>query len=241
MSRWIPLAALLVLLAAPAAQAVEVFTNFHNGENIGFPPMEVPAAIYGGFGHGGWNPHAQGTPFRSINPVPSMMPTGQAPGRFGIGGPHGMCLPSEVSQPVQETQVEQSIYVSDRRHGRWQRSGSANSGNSSEESSNEASSNRSNEQPTIAPSKTDEALPSTMKNGPTKSILPKAQTPGPAAVVHPDAADEFSDSATLYGDVVESMAIESDSQSPDNIDRRLKSTAEKWSKASALFPSGDFN
>jgi hypothetical protein len=66
-------------LLASQAEAIEMFTNFNNGTNIGFPPMEVPVGIYRGFGHGGWNPHAEGTFFRSNPPVPAMTPTGQLP------------------------------------------------------------------------------------------------------------------------------------------------------------------
>ena len=65
---------ILAIGAAMPAQAIEMFTNFHNGENIGFPPMQVPVAIYG---RGGWNCAAmQGAPFRTVDPVPAMTPTG---------------------------------------------------------------------------------------------------------------------------------------------------------------------
>ncbi len=65
---------ILAMCAAVPARAVEMFTNFHNGENIGFPPMQVPVAIYG---RGGWNCAAMQDPaFRTVDPVPAMSPTG---------------------------------------------------------------------------------------------------------------------------------------------------------------------
>jgi hypothetical protein len=80
MRRFVVLAALAAAaLLASRADAIEMFTNFNNGTNVGFPPMEVPVGIYGGFGRGGWNPHAQGTFFRANPPVPAMTPTGQLP------------------------------------------------------------------------------------------------------------------------------------------------------------------
>ncbi len=59
------------------AAALEMFTSFHNGENVGFPPLEVPTKFYG---HGGWHATAQCRPERieSIEPVPAMTPTGRA-------------------------------------------------------------------------------------------------------------------------------------------------------------------
>lgn len=82
MYRLVGLVAMLLACAATRAEAVEMFTNFHLGENVGFPPMQVPYGIYGGLGRGGWNPYAEGTPLKTWPPVPSMMPTGQVPGGF---------------------------------------------------------------------------------------------------------------------------------------------------------------
>ena len=109
-------AALVAALLASQADAIEMFTNFNNGTNVGFPPMEVPVGIYRGFGRGGWNPHAEGTYFRSNPPVPAMMPTGQEP--------RPMIRTSGVSErnfasAERSSDVE---YVSDRRRGgRFQR------------------------------------------------------------------------------------------------------------------------
>jgi len=80
MRRTVAFTALAVAaLLASQADAIEMFTNFNNGQNIGFPPMEVPVGIYRGFGRGGWNPHAEGMYLKSNPPVPAMMPTGQLP------------------------------------------------------------------------------------------------------------------------------------------------------------------
>jgi len=82
MYRLVGLVAMVLACAATRAEAVEMFTNFHLGENVGFPPMQVPYGVYGGLGRGGWNPYAEGTPLKTWPPVPSMMPTGQVPGGF---------------------------------------------------------------------------------------------------------------------------------------------------------------
>lgn len=82
MYRLVGLVAMVLACATPRAEAVEMFTDFHLGENVGFPPMQVPYGIYGGLGRGGWNPYAEGAPLKTWPPVPSMMPTGQVPGGF---------------------------------------------------------------------------------------------------------------------------------------------------------------
>ncbi len=74
--------AIVLVFASAHAEAVELFTNFHYGENVGFPPMQVPYGIYGGLGRGGWNPDAEGMPLKTWPNTPSMMPTGQNPGGF---------------------------------------------------------------------------------------------------------------------------------------------------------------
>ncbi len=74
--------AIVLVFAYAPAEAVELFTNFHLGENVGFPPMQVPYGIYGGLGRGGWNPDAEGMPLKSMPDTPAMMPTGQNPGGF---------------------------------------------------------------------------------------------------------------------------------------------------------------
>ena len=60
MSRHLLSVAIIVSFAAVRAEAIEMFTNFHNGENLGFPPMEVPIGMYPGFGRGGWAPGVVG-------------------------------------------------------------------------------------------------------------------------------------------------------------------------------------
>jgi hypothetical protein len=114
------LAVIASIAVTGRAQAIEMFTNFNNGQNIGFPPLEVPTRIYGGFGRGGWNPHAEGMPLKTNPPVPAMMPTGQIPGRtfdyYGRGpamttGSEGTASPRQL--------------VSDRRRTRWQRGSTA--------------------------------------------------------------------------------------------------------------------
>jgi hypothetical protein len=75
MYRLLLLFSVAMVLLVPSANAIEMFTNFHNGENVGFPPLEVPIAIYG---HGGWTCQADVRPqkVKSIEPVPAMTPTG---------------------------------------------------------------------------------------------------------------------------------------------------------------------
>ena len=119
MRRALTLTVLATLAITARAQAIEMFTNFNNGQNIGFPPLEVPTRIYGGFGRGGWNPHAIGMPLKTNPPVPAMMPTGQIPGRraFDYYGPApGVMVGNDGINSQRQT-------VSDRRRGRWQRGG----------------------------------------------------------------------------------------------------------------------
>ena len=138
------------------AEAIEMFTNFHNGENIGFPPMQVPYSVYGGMGHGGWNPHATGMhlPPEPFPAVPAMTPTGQYPaGRFfdyyGAAPDHTVGMTGNV---------EQEQLVSDRRHGRWQRGGTnsdaeMNQGNSATNEKNPSDSSRREESAGPVPAK----------------------------------------------------------------------------------------
>ena len=88
MSRWILSITLVASVLAVRAEAIEMFTNFNNGQNVGLPPMEVPISMYPGFGRGGWAPGVVGAPLRTMPPVPSMSPTGPAPMIFhrGNGG-----------------------------------------------------------------------------------------------------------------------------------------------------------
>lgn len=80
MLRPICLSAFFAALLAGQAQAVELFTNFHYGENVGFPSMNVPVSIYGGLGRGGWNCRAiDQIPVKSIPPEPAVTPTGCTP------------------------------------------------------------------------------------------------------------------------------------------------------------------
>jgi hypothetical protein len=116
---------LAALAVAGRASAIEMFTNFNNGQNIGFPPLEVPTRIYGGFGRGGWNPHAEGMPLKTNPPVPAMMPTGQIPGGRTFdyyGRPPGVMIGNGGTASQREL-------VSDRRRARWQR-GSLSASNS---------------------------------------------------------------------------------------------------------------
>jgi hypothetical protein len=65
---------------AGQAQAIELFTNFHYGENVGFPSMNVPVSMYGGIGRGGWNCRAiDQQPVDWIPPEPAVTPTGCTP------------------------------------------------------------------------------------------------------------------------------------------------------------------
>ncbi|HEY2761599.1 MAG TPA: hypothetical protein VGI75_12670 [Pirellulales bacterium] len=150
---------------AGQAQAIEMFTNFHNGENIGFPPMQVPYSVYGGLGHGGWNPHATGMhlPPDPFPAVPAMTPTGQYPaGRFfdyyGAAPGHRAGMNSNV---------EREQLVSDRRHGRWQRGGAGsdvemNKGNSASNEKNLSDSSRREESAGPVPAKTQAPMPATV-------------------------------------------------------------------------------
>jgi hypothetical protein len=82
MVRLFAMVALWAMVLAGGAQAIEMQTNFHYGEQVGFPPMEVPAAVYGGWGTPGWNCNAIGrVPVNAAYPpVPAMYPTGCNPG-----------------------------------------------------------------------------------------------------------------------------------------------------------------
>jgi len=117
MRRILTLTVLVALALADRASAIEMFTNFNNGQNIGFPPLEVPTRIYGGFGRGGWNPHAEGMPLKTNPPVPAMMPTGQIPGGRTFdyyGRAPGVMIGNGGTASQREL-------VSDRRRARWQR------------------------------------------------------------------------------------------------------------------------
>jgi len=117
MRRAFALAVIASIVITGRAQAIEMFTNFNNGQNIGFPPMEVPTRIYGGFGRGGWNPYAEGMPLKTNPPVPAMMPTGQIPhGRTFdyYGRAPGVMIGNGGTASQREL-------VSDRRRARWQR------------------------------------------------------------------------------------------------------------------------
>jgi hypothetical protein len=79
MVRLLAIVALWAMVLSGGVQAVEMQTNFHYGEQVGFPPMEVPPAIYGGWGTPGWNCNAIGrVPVQSG--LPAMYPTGCNPG-----------------------------------------------------------------------------------------------------------------------------------------------------------------
>lgn len=116
MRRVFALAVIASIAVTGRAQAIEMFTNFNNGQNIGFPPLEVPTRIYGGFGRGGWNPHAEGMPLKTNPPVPAMMPTGQIPGRAYdyYGRAPGVMTSNDGTTSSRQL-------VSDRRRTRWQR------------------------------------------------------------------------------------------------------------------------
>jgi hypothetical protein len=117
MRRVLTLTAISVLALAGRASAIEMFTNFNNGQNIGFPPLEVPTRIYGGFGRGGWNPRAEGMRLKTNPPVPAMMPTGQIPGgrtTDHYGRAPGVMIGNDGTASQREL-------VGDRRRARWQR------------------------------------------------------------------------------------------------------------------------
>ncbi len=111
----------LALLAVPA-DAIEMFTNFNNGQNVGFPPMEVPISVYRGFGHGGWNPYAEGMPLKTNPPVPAMMPTGQVPHIWQQPQYGGMPAGNQQQMSGVQAGLPQRVAI-DRRRGRWQRGG----------------------------------------------------------------------------------------------------------------------
>src|SRR5262245_12111019 len=121
MRRVLTFAVLAASALAGRASAIEMFTNFNNGQNIGFPPLEVPTRIYGGFGRGGWNPRAEGMPLKTNPPVPAMMPTGQIPGGRTFdyyGRAPGVMIGNGDTASQREL-------VGDRRRVRWQRGASA--------------------------------------------------------------------------------------------------------------------
>jgi hypothetical protein len=118
MHRFLLLFALVFAFVASRADAIEMFTNFHNGENIGFPPMQVPIDVYG---HGGWRCSAR-CPQRinAVEPVPAMSPVG-----FVSCDHAARPYEQQVSQSGSVSQVQ---YISDRRRS-WGRSGDAPSSN----------------------------------------------------------------------------------------------------------------
>jgi len=117
MRRSLTFAVLAALALSGRAGAIEMFTNFNNGQNIGFPPLEVPTRIYGGFGRGGWNPRAEGMPLKTNPPVPAMMPTGQIPGGRNFDY-YGRAPGAMIGNDGTASQRE---LMSDRRRARWQR------------------------------------------------------------------------------------------------------------------------
>lgn len=93
-------AILLTVLAGPA-YCIEMFTNFHNGENVGFPGINVPVTMYRGFGRGGWNFDAiDQIPLQTIPPIPSQFPTGGQPAhvRSNYPGARALSLPQIYNQ-----------------------------------------------------------------------------------------------------------------------------------------------
>src|SRR5436305_12136817 len=104
---------------AGRADAIDMFTNFNNGQNVGLPPMEMPISVYRGFGHGGWNPYAEGMPLKTNPPVPAMMPTGQVS--------HTWQQPQYSGMPGNQPQLSRiqsnpsPRLAGDRRRARWQR------------------------------------------------------------------------------------------------------------------------
>ncbi|MCC7083383.1 MAG: hypothetical protein IT427_00070 [Pirellulales bacterium] len=82
MVRLLVIFALWAMVFPDGASAIEMQTNFHYGEQVGFPPMEVPTAVYGGWGTPGWNCSAiNRVPlYNAYPPVPAMFPTGCNPG-----------------------------------------------------------------------------------------------------------------------------------------------------------------
>ncbi len=132
MSRPFALSILVFVLLAAKAGAIEMFTNFNNGMNVGFPPMEVPISVYRGFGHGGWNPYAEGMPLKTVPPVPAMMPTGQVPHHWvpqSTRMPHPVDMPQSSAMPNGDqsqtgmTPADDTIRLASGRRARWQRGG----------------------------------------------------------------------------------------------------------------------
>jgi hypothetical protein len=164
----------LILAAASTANAIEMFTNFNNGQNIGFPPMEVPISMYRGFGHGGWAPGVVGTPLKTIPPVPAMTPTGRA-ANF-----HGGYPMEEMSSSPAVGDAQSRQYVSDRRRGgRWQRGNSVGTSPDPRSSEDPKSSNQS-----IVSSDSNDKLMSVIKKpGETNSLESQPTKPAPVTIL----------------------------------------------------------
>ncbi len=109
-----------LILLAGRADAIEMFTNFNNGQNVGFPPIEVPISVYRGFGRGGWNPYAEGMPLKTAPPVPAMMPTGQVPHVWAPANTSNMSRANQSQAGNVAAAFPQRV-ASDRRRSRWQR------------------------------------------------------------------------------------------------------------------------
>lgn len=234
MKRYLLVFALVLAALAGRAQAIEMFTNFHNGENVGFPPMQVPYSVYGGIGHGGWNPHAQGMPLKTYPPVPAMSPTGQLPGRsFDYYGA------APIRSFATTDNAYQSQLVSDRRHGRWQR-GAANL--DAKESGNEAS------DPTLqsknsATEINSSSSGSSRKTGPSGIAAPsqpKAITPATPTILHAESPDSemFSHVPMIENSLLSPTGGDANQKQPVN-SANDSQTLQDWPRADALFPHTD--
>jgi hypothetical protein len=232
MIRCLSVSALVFAAFVGQAKAIEMFTNFHNGENIGFPPMQVPTSVYGGFGRGGWNPHAQGMPLKTNPPVPAMMPTGQATGGhffdYYAGAP-ARNFGNNGNGSAQQL-------VSDRRRGKWQRgnSSSANNGGNGDSAGADTLSPNNSSRRSVGSGNAETAK--------SNSTLPAAPT-----ILHAESADSevFSHIPMIENQQIP-QAADNDKASnalmPTSTPASLKQSEQEiqdWPRADALFPHGD--
>ena len=224
MYRLVLLCCVAIAVLVPRAQALEMFTSFHNGENVGFPKLEVPTKFYG---HGGWQQAAQCRPERvwSIEPVPAMTPTGRAAvtptgfirrdrGRKGYGMPHSDNQQPADQQPANppggdpqansQPPDNQAQYVSDRRRSSWGGTNNNWAGYNQQFSESESSDSSAQQTPTpakVAPKS--DGWTRSLEQAPADN--PRAKRPTsvfahPGSAPKPDAASKSKASARQGSD-----------------------------------------
>jgi hypothetical protein len=219
----------LTLLTAKA-EAIEMFTNFNNGQNVGFPPMEVPISVYRGFGHGGWNPYAEGMPLKTVPPVPAMMPTGQVPHVWQQ--PQYSAMPAGKQQQVGSAAANApQRLASDRRRNRWQRG-------------SYRPMSESNGNPDSSPTQNAGDLP----NPPRPEIETDSSiVTGPASSRRKPPSGDFNSPTVLHAQAgtppIPERSLESANSTSANDDRAPQPpanmrAADFWPQANALFPAG---